>query len=52
MVTCARCWTDYADDSPSITWSRRDEEWQCTYGDECDEALLERQQAGDHPDGF
>ena len=51
MVTCGRCGTDYAEDSDSVTWVYRDQEWRCTYGDECDEALLESHAEGGI-DGF
>lgn len=52
LVTCARCLTEYDETSDSVTWVYGDQEWRCTYEEECDNALFEQQQAGGHPDGF
>ena len=52
VVTCARCGTEYDEASDSVTWSHAYEEWTCTYGEECDNALFERQQGEGHADGF
>ena len=52
LVTCARCLTEYDEGSESVTWSHADQEWRCTYMEECDNALFELEQGAGHADGF